>query len=39
MVDNKLMNQQKVEQLKREILGEVTIDDIYIDTTTYLLII
>ena len=35
MIDNKLMNQQKVEQLKRDILGEVTIDDIYIDTTTY----
>jgi len=36
MIDNKLMNQQKVEQLKRDILGEVTIDDIYIDTTTFI---
>lgn len=36
MVDNKLMSQEKVESLKREILGEVTIDDIYVDTTTYI---
>lgn len=36
MVDNKLMDQEKVEQLKREILGEVTIDDIYVDTTTFI---
>ena len=35
MVDNKLMNQEKVEQLKREILGEVTIEDIYIDNKTF----
>ena len=35
MVDNKLMNQEKVEQLKREILGEVTIGDIYVDATTF----
>ncbi|MEY8321823.1 minor capsid protein, partial [Lachnospiraceae bacterium 46-61] len=35
MVDNKLMNQEKVEQLKREILGEVTSDDIYIDNKTF----
>ena len=36
MVDNKLMSQEKVEQLKREILGEVTIEDIYVDTTTFI---
>ena len=36
MVDNKLMSQERVEQLKREILGEIVSDDIYIDETTYI---
>lgn len=31
MVDNKLMNQKKVESLKREILGEIDFDDFYYD--------
>ncbi len=36
MVDNKLMNQQKVESLKREILGEITDKDICIDNETFI---